>query len=77
MNPASRQPILTRKLPFVKPRSQQKETTFRKIGPDVLKLITTTIRDVEDDNGWAYLGEVGGLLKKQPPSTREISVLKN
>ncbi|MGI6327137.1 MAG: NYN domain-containing protein [Saccharofermentanales bacterium] len=46
----------------------KKKTTFRKIGPDVVKLITTTIRDVEDDNGWAYLGEVGSLLLKKQPS---------
>ena len=50
------------------PQQQKKKSTFQKIGPDVVKLITSTIRDVEDDNGWAYLGEVGSLLLKKQPS---------
>lgn len=49
-------------------QQQKKKTTIQKIGPDVVKLITSTIRDVEDDNGWAYLGEVGSLLLKKQPS---------
>ena len=41
---------------------------MKKIGPDVIKLISSTISDVEDENGWAYLGEVGSLLLKKQPS---------
>ena len=37
------------KLPFVKLAASKKKTTFRKTS-DVVKLITTTIRDVEDDS---------------------------
>lgn len=38
-----------------------------KITPQVIKLIATTIEDLADDEGWAFLGDVGGmLLKKQP-----------
>lgn len=47
---------------------QGKKKTIRKISPDVIKLISSTIRDVEDENGWAYLGEVGSLLLKKQPS---------
>ncbi len=47
---------------------QRRKKTFRKISQDVVKLITSTIRDVEDENGWAYLGEVGSLLIKKQPS---------
>jgi len=33
----------------------------------VKRLITTSITDLADENGWAYLGDVGNLiLKKQP-----------
>lgn len=38
-----------------------------KLNKETLKLITTTINDLADENGWAFLGEVGNLiLKKQP-----------
>lgn len=48
--------------------SSRKKGTFKKIGPDVVKLISSTITDVEDENGWAYLGEVGSMLLKKQPS---------
>ena len=50
------------------PSGSNKKKTIRKIGNEVVKLITSTIRDVEDENGWAYLGEVGSLLLKKQPS---------
>ena len=34
---------------------------------DVIELIAQTIDDVGDDEGWAYLGEVGGLIQKKRP----------
>ena len=34
---------------------------------DVIELIAQTIDDVGDDEGWAYLGEVGGLIQKKKP----------
>lgn len=41
--------------------------TLRKIDNRTLNLISTTITDLADDTGWAFLGEVGNLiLKKQP-----------
>ncbi len=49
-------------------QAQSRKKTIRKISNDVIKLISSTIRDVEDDNGWAYLGEVGSLLVKKQPS---------
>lgn len=58
-------------VPDQKPSTRQqakKKTTIQKIGPDVIKLISSTISDVEDENGWAYLGEVGSLLLKKQPS---------
>ncbi len=48
--------------------SANKKKTIKKISPDVIKLISSTISDVEDENGWAYLGEVGSLLLKKQPS---------
>ncbi|GAA3571494.1 NYN domain-containing protein [Snuella lapsa] len=38
------------------------------ITPAVVNLIKTTISDLEDDDGWAFLGEVGTLLQKKQPN---------
>lgn len=38
-----------------------------KINRETLKLIAATINDLADENGWAFLGDIGNLiLKKQP-----------
>ena len=38
-----------------------------KLNKETLKLISHTINDLADENGWAFLGDVGNLvLKKQP-----------
>lgn len=38
-----------------------------KVPSSIINLISTTISDLADDEGWAFLGEVGTLLiKKQP-----------
>ena len=33
-----------------------------------VKLISSTISDLSDEDGWAYLGDVGGLLQKRQPN---------
>lgn len=38
------------------------------ITPKVIELILSTISDVEDEEGWAFLGEVGKLLQKKQPN---------
>ena len=39
-----------------------------KITKKEIELISTTISDVSDDDGWAFLGDVGGLLQKKQPN---------
>ena len=39
-----------------------------KITPKVIKLIASTISDLADENGWAFLGDVGNLLQKKQPN---------
>ncbi len=39
-----------------------------KITPKVIKLISSSISDLADDDGWAFLGEVGNLLQKKQPN---------
>ncbi|MCP9200636.1 NYN domain-containing protein [Gramella sp. GC03-9] len=39
-----------------------------KITPAVIRLIAQTISDVADEDGWAFLGDVGSLLQKKQPN---------
>jgi hypothetical protein len=45
-----------------------KKDNVDKITPKVVKLIASTISDVADEDGWAFLGDVGGLLQKKQPN---------
>jgi hypothetical protein len=47
------------------PKSKQ---TIDKVTPKLIKLISTTIDDLSDDDGWAFLGDVGSLLQKKQPN---------
>ncbi|NIJ45384.1 uncharacterized LabA/DUF88 family protein [Wenyingzhuangia heitensis] len=57
-------------------RKDKKETNNTKsnkeehevITPKIIKLIKSTISDVSDDDGWAFLGDVGSLIQKKRPS---------
>lgn len=44
------------------------KSSVDKITPREIKLIATTITDVADDDGWAFLGDVGSLLQKKQPN---------
>ncbi|WP_340114142.1 NYN domain-containing protein [Maribellus mangrovi] len=41
---------------------------YDKITPKVIRLISSTIDDLADDDGWAFLGDVGSLLQKKQPN---------
>ena len=52
--------------PDVRARRVKKES-LQKVDKRVINLIKSSINDVADESGWAFLGEVGTLiLKKQP-----------
>lgn len=38
------------------------------ITPKVIRLISSTISDLADEDGWAFLGDVGNLLQKKQPN---------
>ncbi len=38
------------------------------VTPEVIALIRDTVSDLADDDGWAFLGDVGGLLQKKQPN---------
>ena len=50
-----------------KTKSQQK-SSVEKITSKVIDTIASTISDLEDEDGWAFLGDVGNLLQKKQPN---------
>jgi uncharacterized LabA/DUF88 family protein len=47
--------------------SKDSKSAIQKAGKEIISLISASITDVADENGWAYLGDVGNLIiKKQP-----------
>ena len=55
-----------------------KKKTLEKVTPKVIRLISATIADCADEDGWAFLGDVGALLQKKQPNfdTRNYGFLK-
>ena len=49
-------------------KSSNSKSDVDKITPKEIKFIATTIDDVADDDGWAFLGDVGSLLQKKQPN---------
>ena len=47
---------------------ESKKQNVDKITPKVVRLISQTISDVADEDGWAFLGDVGSLLQKKQPN---------
>lgn len=54
-----------------KPKTKVEEPespAIREIDDDLIDLISSSIEDTQDDNGWAFLAEVGNLMMKKQPS---------
>ncbi|MBV7528741.1 NYN domain-containing protein [Chitinophaga sp. sic0106] len=47
--------------------SKEKPKGISKADKEVITLLTTSINDIADEDGWAYLGELGNLLLKKQP----------
>ncbi|MBS4016404.1 MAG: NYN domain-containing protein [Candidatus Latescibacteria bacterium] len=47
--------------------TQTQESEFDSINSELLQLIKTSVEDLADDNGWAFLAEVGNLIIKKKP----------
>jgi len=52
---------------FTKSKPSLKDN-IEKITPKVINLISSTISDLADDDGWAFLRDVGSLLQKKQPN---------
>lgn len=46
---------------------RKKEKVISKADKTLVSLITSSINDIADENGWAFLGELGNLLLKKRP----------
>lgn len=46
---------------------RKKEKVISKADKNLESLITSSINDIADENGWAFLGELGNLLLKKRP----------
>ncbi|TYA58061.1 NYN domain-containing protein [Formosa maritima] len=58
---------LTEKKDDVSNKDKAKQS-IDSITPKVINLISTTIDDLSDEEGWAFLGDVGSLLQKKQPN---------
>ncbi|REE83791.1 uncharacterized LabA/DUF88 family protein [Lutibacter oceani] len=48
-------------------KTKPKKASIDKITPKVIRLLRNSVDDAADDDGWAFMGDVGSLiLKKQP-----------
>ncbi|MCH8518468.1 NYN domain-containing protein [Candidatus Gracilibacteria bacterium] len=50
------------------PESKNTESNFDKVGAKEIALIAGAVSDLSDEDGWAFLGDVGGLIQKKQPS---------
>ena len=48
--------------------SKNTVNSVEKLWPEVISLISSAINDISDDDGWAFLGDVWGLIQKKRPS---------
>ena len=46
---------------------RKKEKVISKADKSLVSLVTTSINDIADENGWAFLGELGNMLLKKRP----------
>lgn len=48
--------------------NESKKESIDRITQKVINLISATISDLADDDGWAFLGDVGSLIQKKQPN---------
>ncbi|MCA1764280.1 MAG: NYN domain-containing protein [Flavobacteriales bacterium] len=61
-----------------KSEAEEQRTAVDKITQQDIRLIKASISDLSDDDGWAFLGDVGGLIQKKQPNfdSRNYGFLK-
>ena len=65
---ATPQAVQTSDEPKTKLTKPAQKTTVDKLNKEMINSIAATIDDLADENGWAYLGDIGNLLLKKHPN---------
>lgn len=47
---------------------EEEKSGIDKITENDIRLIKSTVSDLSDDDGWAFLGDVGGMIQKKQPN---------
>ncbi len=66
--PDEEESIVTSKTADAKAKPAITKVAVDKIDKKTIHLIASSINDLADENGWAYLGDVGNLLMKKQPN---------
>lgn len=53
--------------PTKRRHEQGREKVIRKADKSLVNLLTSSVNDIADENGWAFLGELGSLVLKKRP----------
>lgn len=48
-------------------KTKEEKPSLQKVDKTTIQLISSTIEDIADEDGWAFLGDVGNLLIKKRP----------
>ncbi len=49
-------------------KGKEKKASLQSITPTLMRLLQSTVDDLGDDEGWAFLGDVGSLIMKKQPN---------
>ncbi|NLX64486.1 MAG: NYN domain-containing protein [Clostridiaceae bacterium] len=67
INANSQQSVEYEEIPKTGEERKTHINPISKVGKDLINLISSSISDVADENGWAFLADVGNLIQKKRP----------
>ncbi len=67
INANSQQALESEEHPKTGEGRKTNSSPISKVSEDVINLISSSISDVADENGWAFLADVGNLIQKKRP----------
>lgn len=53
--------------PVKQQKQRKKESAINKADKSLVNLVTSSIKDIADETGWAFLGDLGNMLLKKRP----------
>jgi len=65
--PEKSSPLKSGKQSQTKVNKQSGNAPLNKVDNELIKLLTGSVTDLADENGWTFLGELGNLLLKRKP----------